>query len=580
MKEFEKYLNDIEMVERVFLKCYGSKYGKTSLIQSKSDALATNDQSFLLTNDGSTILSCMSFSDNQLLVLIVKLVQSHSLKFGDGCKTLFIYVASLMKHLQADEDKLKQAIRLVDVYEVIEQFMKEFIHFNEHKLLSIQKNQSFFSYFGNLSVLSDLNGFNKNLSILTKEFSQKLVENYLSNVNSTDSVRIKLRKLLDDLDFISVYSNKASITSSKLFNSGFLLESGRISLNCLKNLKKNNINGIRAILLFISPETNQSINAEARITIRSNLVESVNQAFYAEKITRFSISFIQQLNQNDINLVITNGSLTELQKSKLILNNISFIEYADYNMLNHICFTQLNLIPLYISENDDETRLDASKNILFLDEIVNVELNQINFFKINKDYHKASHFLTCIYFCSPTKILFNHFKNNLIKSVKSFMGAFTHNESTDLNECIIETGTFEREASKICESIEKKLLSQINDDLRKHDHYLIFKALKKLFSNLDRKMSRSDRLDSQFESLMLNSKSNSSQKEYDFFYLKLESFRQTLYFVQKILNIDQIVYYNRKKTSTKIQNDRLITINSNYLTTNKGLLDSSDDDDD
>jgi hypothetical protein len=543
MKIFKKYLNDIKTIEKVLLTCYAHS-GKTSLIQSKLD-LTTIDQTFILTNDGYTILTSMNFFDNQLLILIKKLVQNHSQLFGDGCKTLFFYISTFLDKLLEPElflnniqdlEKFTDILRLSYLSEFIDIFNSEWQkHIKTlNDIIILESVEDFLINVDKICVLNDLFNLNKNLSQITKDFTIQLIKNYMISVelNNINTIGDKFRTILNDLDHLLIFSSSSSLSSTKIYENGFLLESGRLSLNTIINIK--NLADIKAIFLY------QELDNESHLDFKINLnsINDIDNLFYAEQASNFSNEFVENLNQTNIKLIFTNRALTDIQKSKLIVNNISYIEYVDLDKLNKISINQLNIKSVNV--NDSSIK---ENNIFYIDEMVNVESNKIIYFKLNKLKHPRTSIF--IYFCSPTKILFNHFKNNLIKTLKSFI-------SLETTHVLIKSGIFEKEAIQVCHNLEKKYLNLINDDRKMYEYYIFFKVLKSIFHNLYEKLNKYNNLNDQLSMSLLISDVQKEAISFDVFYLKSQFIIQSLYFMQKISKVDKIIFYKKKDViSTK-----------------------------
>ena len=556
MKIYKKYINDIKTIEKVLLTCY-SHNGKTSLIQSKLD-LTTIDQTFILTNDGYSILNCMNFFDNQLLILIKKLIQNHSQLYGDGCKTLFIYVSTFLTKLVEPEsflnnlqelEKFSDILRLSCLAEFINIFNKEweaYIGSLNDKII-IRNIQDFIDNLDKMYIMNDLFNLNRNLSQITKDFAIKLIKTYFigKESNSLSKIGDYLREILNDLDHLLIYSASSSLSSTKTYENGFLLESGKLSLNKINEIKNNkNLTNIKAIFLYQEPDDGNKLDFK----INLNSINDINNSLYAERATNFSNEFIQHLIEIDIKLIFTNRALTDIQKSKLIVKNISYIEYVDLDKLNNILISQLSIQSINLNDSSI-----TEKNIIHIDEMINVESNKIIYFKLNKLKHPKTSIY--IYFCSPTKILFNHFKNNLIKTIKSFI-------SLETNNLIIKSGIFEKESIQVCENLEKKYLVKINNDKKMYEYYVFFKVLKIIFQNLHEKLNRCNILKDEFSAYFFTDDEQNKSISFDVFYLKSQCLTQSLYFMQKISKVDKIIFYKR-----------------NNMNLNKMHLNNSDDDD-
>ena len=521
------YLNDLKQIEKIFLTCYGKK-GKSTLIQSKNNSSETT--SFLLTNDAMTILNCLTFKDNQILILLVETIRKNSTANGDNCKTLFIYILTFLVDLfesnnrQQEVENFISFIKKTNLVFVYEEFLKEWnTNLNNPNISSIKINttEDFLSIVPKLSVLDDLNGINKVLASISSSLICDLIRNpFVAEPCSISEIPNKLHQLLGDLDHTLVYSDKYNIDKSKIYENGFLLNN-RVLINHFdKHTAKN------AIFLLIQREE----MSETHIEISSNYEEKILNSFYAQKKNFFSKNFLECLKSNNINVVLTSNCLSELQKSQLNSLNISLIGYLNEDLIRFIC-RKLSIEPLEIDtiSSDDFHHIHLQSSCIALDSIDVIDSATLTFFKISK-----RNTLNFILFCSPIKLQFGQFKSHLTKVVKTLLTSFNKinlldsQDNQNLSSLFIRTSCFEKFSTTLFENLK-------NSNLKNTEKCLFYKYLIKIFDLLIHKLSGQKLL-----------KHESICNSYEPIGLKFECFIKSLYFVQNILKIDKI--FLTKKT--------------------------------
>lgn len=532
-----KFIKDLKQIESIFLKCYG-KYGKSALVQSSLSSDC--EPSFGLTNDGIKILNCMSFSDNHLLVLLVETIRKHSGSCGDNCKTLFIYVVTMLEVLfnvnnqfsnLIDCDEIISTFRTLNSTEVYEEFLDEWMKEDE-QLTKIETKENFLSILPNVCVLNDLNNYNRQLSSIAVQLATSLIKSCLY----TEEIESNLRELLDDLDFILVYSDKFSLDESKLFKNGFIIESAK--LNMVHNGKANG--------LFLVLNEHNVNKTNTQIEIKSNLNESILNSFYSEKVNYFSKDFLDKLKANNIKIIFTTGCLNDLQKSQLNSIDVAPVSYLDKGLVEFLC-KKIGIQPIEIdSIHDDHKQIDnydaLKANLFCLESVLNIESDKINFFSLSKIIN-----LNYVYFCSPIKSNYTQFKLYLIKLIKTFLNGFQNinlvsaydnkNNGNKINNnlLLIKCSKFEEIAIKLIES-----LCFNYSNLKNKSKFIIYNYLSKCFRLLDSK---------------LNNNKRANEILYEPFNLKLNCFIKSLLFVQNIIKIDNVYSSKIRITNSKTDQD-------------------------
>ena len=537
--EIAKYLTDLKQIEKILLTCY-SRHGKSALIQSKLQQVSGEKVTFIVTNDAVAILNSMSFYDNQILVMLIETIRKHSKENGDNCKTLFVYVLTILTYLfesnnnQEEIQKVISFLRFSNLAFVYEEFLKEWnancAQFSG-QMLKVTSTQDFMDILPKLSVLNNLNGLNKSLSNISSNIIVNLICRYVEN-ERTQLAEIPsiLRQLLDDLDYTLIYSDQNTLSSTRLFENGFLLNY-RVLLD---NFSRHTIHN--AIFLLVKNESETLETNAVSIQIDSNFQEKILDSFYAEKKNVFSNFFLDSLLSSKINVILTSSCLSELQKSQLNSMNISLISYIDLSSIRFICH-RVGVQPIEI-----ETICSASfgqqqliENSLALESIENVENDKLTFFKFSKKLN-----LNFIYFCSPIKLQFAQFKAHLAKVIKTVLNNFEEINLIDpsanqtLRNLFIETSFFEMNSLKILQNLK-------NSNINNIESFLFYKNLIKIFECVNLKMNNSIRL-------------TVNREDSDFVYepisLKFSCFIKSLYFIQSLLKIDKI-FFIKKKTLSK-----------------------------
>jgi len=523
--DVQSCLSDLKQIERILLTCYG-KNGKSALIQSTSSSSET--ASFLLTNDAMTILSSMKFQDNQVLILLIETIRKHSVTSGDNCKTLFIYVLTFLTNLfesssnQEEVHNFISFIRKTNLVFVYEEFLNQWnlrLNNQNSSTFKVETIEDFLSMVPNISVLNDLNGVNKTLSSLSSNLISSLIRNYfLSESNTFNEMPNILHTLLSDLDFTLVYSDKYTSDRSQIFENGFLLNN-KVLLNHFENNKMNN-----AIFLLVPRDEPSDVHIE----IKSNFEENILNSFYAQKKSIFSAKFLEKLNVNKVNVVLTSGCLSELQKFQLNSQNISLVSYLNEDLVRFIC-NKLEKVPLEIASvnSDDFDEATLKSNYIELESIETIENETLTYFKV---FEKKN--LNFVYFCSPIKLQFGQFKTHLYKVIKTLLCTFEElnlldvGKNQNLSHLFVKTLFFETTSLKIFETL-KNLNTQITEK------FLFYKYLIKLFDLLIAKLSG--------QKIILYQEIDENQYTlYEPIALKFNCFIKSLYFIQSILKIDKI----------------------------------------
>lgn len=179
-------------------------------------------------------------------------------------------------------------------------------------------------------------------------------------------------------------------------------------------------------------------------------------------------------------------------------------------------------------------------------------MDPLNIFEIesieNVQDDKVYHFRTknsspaFIYFCSPVKLMFNHFKNHVHKVLKTVLNNINDN-SLRISEC----NDFE---TKLFDLLDKLSLSASNEPYRP-----IFRCLSRIFRKIDIKLN-GNKLRSISKPGLINEKLYWEPLD-----LKFNCLSQVLYSVQGVTRVDLVINlkagsnFDLKKTDSSSDSD-------------------------
>lgn len=521
MKKIIDNFQDLKVIERVMFSCFG-KNGRCTLIQ------LSNDNSFILTNDGTLILNNLAFSsDNQLCKLLLKSINQHSKVYGDNSKSLVIYIGECLRFLfenytSDNLDTIKHKFRTQST-SLLVQSVSSKLKDNQAEFFEITP-KNFLEYSKNLCVLNDLNCLNRNVSKLANNLVMKLLDAYFANnkcFNSIHQLKTALICLLESLEFSLVYSDKNSLQNSRVFEKGFLLS----SKFCLNNIKSGNFRG-----LFIL-KSNQDDSLTANIDIKSlDTITKVPETQFFPK------TFLESLKSRKINLIFYQGSISEFKKQQLNVSNISLVCYLNIEFIEFIC-QKLRIQPLYEDLIHHEIVMDTIERcIVKIETIELIESENLYYYKLTDEQSESSETIAFIYFCSPIKSFFSQFKNYILKVIKTMLCLFGGENSNFMIKC----NTFEPIMIKILSELELKSNNKSELGLN-----VFWRFLKALFQSLDSKINGVNFISS-LRKLKVLHQENLEIEFYEPLYLKLAVFNEMLIFTQTILKLDCICFVKSK----------------------------------
>jgi hypothetical protein len=546
MKDALDFLNESKLLEKALFKCYG-RNGKSALVQTSHDDTFS---SYFLSNDGAVILESLNMRRNRLLILLLDLIKSHSKIYGDNCKTLFFYVINALDLLLSSSSAIKDrqdtiaALRNTNMCAVYEKMSEEWNKKGSNVKL-IENKSDIFKHLNSLSVMRDLNGFNRNLNEMCSSFLTRLIQIYMEN-EQFETIQDVFRELLNDLDHIVIYSDRSSLDESKLCENGFVLNLPFV----LKNWKQ--FDDIRRVIIIIKEKANEQHANEITIEINDKLEENLNRISYAERTTFFPNTFLDDLKANQINLILMNSYLTDLQKAQLNSINISLISYLDYDFLLFLV-NKLNIQPIWLAElskNNLNQISDDSNNVIHLESFENLDQSSATnyYFKINKSIKSSSNSISFIYFCSPIKFVFHQFKTHMRKVLRTLANNMFEISKRRLCVRLLKSGSFEMQSLQMVQTLIQSESSSIKSD----NLLLIQNFLYNFFVKFCLKHSHC--------SITKNGQEHSSieDAEYEFLDLKLNLFMEFLYFVQNFLKIDEIHYHSSNANNIQMKKINII----------------------
>jgi len=221
----------------------------------------------------------------------------------------------------------------------------------------------------NLAVIYDLKNSNETFSNIS---SQLVID--LINYNLADDLQILpdiLVQILNDFDTYLFYSDKESINKTRLFTNGFLID--RRFLVKIPSLFEG-CTPIKVVLLKKLPTDQAETGSNTFLQINSNLEQSLLQCFISGDEIKFSVEFLESLNKNGINLILTAGSLSDFKKAQLSSINCSCIGYIQPDYIEFLC-RKLGVECVLRPDEIDKM------NIIYIKEIETVENEKLFYFR-------------------------------------------------------------------------------------------------------------------------------------------------------------------------------------------------------
>ena len=545
-----QFLADLKQIEKILLTCHG-KRGKSALIQSqlKQNPESEATVSFVLTNDAITILNSMTFYDNQILLLLVNTVRKHSKSVGDNCKTLFVYVLSMLSSLyesnnrQDEAEKVVSFFRRANLVEIYEEFLGEWNIVEPDLAIKLTKIDHFVDILPKLTVLSDLHSLNKTLSKISSQLVLDLVKNYIAAKSTEHELELEhvpsiLNEILDDLEYTLVYSDRYTLDRSRLFANGFLLDYKVLLNHFDKHQTEDKIN---AMFLLVSNQADSSEKSNIHIEISSKYHETILNSFYAQKTNFFSAEFMSYLRINSIRVIFTSGCLSELQKSQLNSVQVSLISYISVDLIRFIC-RKLGVEPIEIEaiSTDDFSQILTRSNLIALESVECIENEKLTFFKVLGQELN----LNFIYFSSPIKLQFSQFRSHVLKVLKTLLSNFDEINLVDksgnenIRNLFVKTSFFEAYSLRVVEHLK-------NVHCKNAEKLLFYSFLGKTFASINCKLSGGKVLTRSLDEITTVKSENFFQVEP--LSLKLTCFLKSLHFVQSVLKIDKVFLVKNKR---------------------------------
>lgn len=424
-------LKEIHGIERAVWSCWGA-CGRCALIKS-------NPTTFLLTHDASHLLNSLAPPhSNRLYKLLVESANRHSSSHGDNVKLTFIYSTETVRRVFSAHDQadLRVAIRLTPVSWLVDKLREYFEQIDLEEIDNLDANLTRFC------VLYDLEKLNRGLHSLTSQILPELIRKYSSRLNS----------LVNDIEFTFVHSDKSSLSHSRLFSSGFLLDSK------LTGYSKKSV--LNAVFILKSTETSET-------TVTVNSLDTLGQI---QRVSFFSKAFLDALSKHQVGIVFYEGGLNEFKKQELRNRSCAFVSYLDPQLIEFLC-ARIRVLPVYEDNLWNKSSIDLGPNCFRVDAIESVDEN-LNFYQVSQQPN-----LTFVYFCSPIRAIFSQFKSHVRKVARTLESV-----SSKSNSRVIPCGEFESHLVVLFKRLE---LEFVND----RNFSTTCRFLRHLFEFLDIKMN-------------------------------------------------------------------------------------------
>ncbi|RNA35971.1 hypothetical protein BpHYR1_045156 [Brachionus plicatilis] len=345
MKTFSNNIDDLLKIETIILTCYGEN-GKSALIQPDRDA----NSSFILTNDGITILNSVQIKNNHLYFLINRLLKDHD---QDGAKNFFIYMVTASKIVLKPEnfffslDDLRSAFKQLSLANILQKLSNEWnkIMDKNENFIRLTDPSDVLAHFSKMCVYHNLDSFNPNLSKISKKLLGDFVNFKLKNEKKNFiKCENSIRQSMDDFSFIAEYCDSLDLEQSKILENQFLID--RKFTFCSKHLASGVINSI-----FVLKEKN--LNADIEITEDLNSV--ITKLKQANGQIKFTQEFLSKISENYINLIFFEGFLSETKKTQLKSIECSFIDHVTRERIDFLT-NRLGIDPIESQNNKLDTR--------------------------------------------------------------------------------------------------------------------------------------------------------------------------------------------------------------------------------
>jgi hypothetical protein len=490
--EFKEALKEIFEIEKVLETCF-SNYNQirasTALIK-KSD-----ENKFLLTNDGLTILNTLGVKNWLIKNYLFKYLNKHSSVYGDNCKVFYFFICEFLRYLTSNHEDKWSKYRFVNLSQLYESISKKFtnspgVHFienlneilDENLQMLVEKTEE-----TKLSVLNDLK-IERNFKIRLNSLIIEMIRNNLKE---------DINLILDNLKHILYFTKSCcSPNEAKLYKNGFFINRS-FQINNLKNYNRL----IKAV--FIDNSLVFALN-EA-VTIRNSSLDELANLSLFNNQNIFREFFIKNLKDFNIDFILTIKPLNDWQKSQLNRLNCSVVSYLDEEYVDYLCFKlRINKISC-ISDFNEKNILNLNKIELILEK--NHEI--LYFFQL--DNPKFS-----LYF-AHIDVLLDSFqqqiKSHYLKVLKTI-------RLLSQNKRLITCSMFEK--LFICGEYDSS--NEFNQDF-----YHIFK-------NINRNFNRNEII---------------KMTSYEPFELKMRCLFGTLELMKQLFNLDDIIYIRSTKSIEK-----------------------------
>ena len=539
MDIMKRFLNDLDVVEQVLIKCHG-KNGKTALIQSTStEREPSKYYNVLLVNDCMSILNSIRLPQNYIYNLILKAIVNFNNSNGDNCKAYYVYTltflrALMSKQINSDEIQViinKSSIRIID-----ELFTKKW-----KQVLSEAKDENFVfvnsfdkltNNLNSICCMNDLKSFNRILSTISVDLFKKTLEMYwYGTINSEkdfrEQIRLTLRVIEKDLFHMIVYSDHLNIEETRLLKNGFLCKSK-------VDLELENKTNYSAIFILQSPSISCKDDIVVNLKQSFNLKKSFQEKLYSSEGSKISFSknFLGELTKNRIDLVLVEGGLSEIKKSQLHSIKCLLLEHLDRDYIHHL-LAKLNKFPIN-STSINELNINETNNVFEIESIRILEKDKICFLQLPTSMECLN--IASIYFCSSTKINFSLFKSFFIKAVKTLKNLFEDNTENILIK------------SSLFEFYSISIINHIKNNAMNLEDKILWEFFKIVFIEIFSKLNRIKTFnigDNHEDQVFLTIFKNIYT--YEPFQMKMKLFLETFNLVKTISRITEICIVKRNE---------------------------------
>ncbi|KYR00636.1 hypothetical protein DLAC_02663 [Tieghemostelium lacteum] len=346
--------------------------------RSQSKLIIKSDGSYLISNDGSTILRNLSMR-NSIGNVLVQISLSQDREIGDGTTSVVLITCELLRLLiqYLQRNSLEQKYHQITLTQVLYEFLT-LIDTELLPSISMEYQQSLDR---NNEILYKLAGValgTKHYSYWTDNLTQLIIDS-VEFCNNTVSKKIDLR---NSLQIQKLYSGNDTIESSEFLRSSCILTLSSVPMLLVSN---DNQNSIRIIIINSKSFFNSVNSSPIRDLTEMNNYFQRDDRFaneFVKVIEKYGVSavfcrhqipdqLLQLLQMNRIS-VIQNITEDSLEKLERLSSSIGINSLNDLSTINIGTLTDLELLTKYENEyylkctNNGDTKSSNGVSVILL----------------------------------------------------------------------------------------------------------------------------------------------------------------------------------------------------------------------